>query len=472
VRRYPTRARAATGVAIAVVVAGCGGSGDRAGGEGAGRPVTLSVANPSFALDEVQPLLDEVARRSGGRVRLRLRENWLGWPWRRPEAAVVRDVAAGKADAGLVGARAWGNLGVTRFDALLAPFLVDTYALEEEVLASDVVGDMLGPVDGLGVEAVGVLPGPLRKLLGPRPLTSPGAVAGLRMGLQEGTVARATLRALGAVPVALPGGEDLGRLNGVEQHLSSIDSSGYDQKGSYLTTNVSLWPRAVVLFVGDSAYSRLDESQREALRAATHAAGARIIGVLRSTEQNATAQLCRRRRAALVTASSAGLASFRRAVAPVYARLRREPDTRLALDRIDALRRSAATDEAVPACPSARAASTGPIADGVYTNTTRRADAVRAHIPLGDRRYRLLPIRHRLVLRSGQFRLYDTYANGRTEGSMRGTYSVYRGRIVFRAGPDVISLAFSVDGRTLTFDDGGKGGYVGADFTPPWTKTG
>jgi hypothetical protein len=279
-----------------------------------------------------------------------------------------------------------------------------------------------------------------------------------------------SLRALGATPVALPGGGGLGRLDGVVQHIAAIDSISYDRTGRYLTANVTLWPRTVVFFVSERAYAKLDESQRDALRTAARDAARPTIEVLRSSERNATAQLCGRG-AVLATASAADVTALRRALAPVYADLHRDATTRSALDRIDALRsEAAAVREPAPSCALERRRSRGPIPDGVYTNTTTRRDAVRARIPPRDGLYRDVPIRHRLVLRSGDFVVYDTPVNGRTEAAFRGTYSVYRNRIVFRGGPDVIPLGYAFDGTTLTFDDGGKGGYFGARFTPPWTR--
>ena len=76
------------------------------------------------------------------------------------------------------------------------------------------------------------------------------------------------------------------------------------------------------------------------------------------------------------------------------------------------------------------------------------------------------------MLTSGAFVMYDTYPDGHTEAAgLSGTYSVFRDRIVFQGAQDRITLGWSFNGKTLRFDDDGKGGYYGAAFTPPWTKT-
>ncbi len=49
------------------------------------------------------------------------------------EAGTLQDVKAGKVDMAWVGARAFDTVGVKSFQALLAPLLVDSYALEAKV---------------------------------------------------------------------------------------------------------------------------------------------------------------------------------------------------------------------------------------------------------------------------------------------------------------------------------------------------
>ncbi len=132
------------------------------------RALTLTMANGLYRPEELQPFADEVARLSGGKMRIEFRNRWLGWPWRRPESAVIHDVAAGKADLGSVGSRAWDDVGVSSFNALHAPLLVDSYALQGEVLESGIPGEMLKALEPLRLVGLGILPGPLRKLLGVR----------------------------------------------------------------------------------------------------------------------------------------------------------------------------------------------------------------------------------------------------------------------------------------------------------------
>jgi len=157
----------ALAVIAAVVVGGCSGggaAGDKAGG--AGEPVVLRMANAYGDLNNdipaVQYFVSQVKRRSGGNVRVQVASPWGDYATD-AEQQVVRAVAAGKADLGWSGARVFDTMGVTSFQALQAPMLIDSYALQRAVLASDMPGQMLQGLDKVGVRGLGVLADGLRK---------------------------------------------------------------------------------------------------------------------------------------------------------------------------------------------------------------------------------------------------------------------------------------------------------------------
>src|SRR6266545_3007164 len=158
------RARLATVAlaAVAAVVAG-GCSADKAGG--AGEPVTLRMANAYGDLDVVPAVQDFVSRvkeRSGGNLRIQVASTWGDYA-DDAEQQVVRAVAAGKADLGWAGARVFDTMGITSFRALQAPMLIDSYALERAVAASDMPGQMLQDLTKVGVRGLGVLGDGLRR---------------------------------------------------------------------------------------------------------------------------------------------------------------------------------------------------------------------------------------------------------------------------------------------------------------------
>ena len=376
----------ALGAAITVAVAGCAGAGDdRAGGKPEPTALTLTMANGLYRPEELQPFADEVARLSGGKMRIEFRDRWLGWPWRRPESAVIHDVAAGKADLGSVGSRAWDDVGVSSFNALHAPLLVDSYALQGEVLESGIPGEMLKALEPLRLVGLGILPSPLRKLLGvERPLTQPADFRGQRIGITESRVARETLRALGATAIAVPAGSQIGGLDGIEQQVEAIESNTYDAAAKYLTTNINLWPRPLVLFMNKAAFTALEPVQRDVLREAVRNVLPETLAAIRAREQTAAAVLCRRG-LSFVVATPADISKLREALAPVYRELEQDDQTRSFIARIRQLRQATSVSaETLPSCSTGERSASAAIPDGVYTNTTTADDARRARIPAGD----------------------------------------------------------------------------------------
>ncbi len=469
---------AVVGVSLALVVItpGCGGGGDdRAGGKSTRKPVTLTLAHGDYRPTELKPFVDEVARLSGGTITIKIRNQWLGWPWRRRESGVIRDVAAGKADLGSAATRAWHAVGVTSFEALQAPLLVDSYALEEKVVAGEIAEEMLDGLEPLGVVGIGILPGPMRKLLSiDRRLAQVEDFEGVRLGITESRVGRDAVRALGATAVPFRPGTDLSGLDAVESHVDAIESNRFDDAGArHLTANLNVWPRALVVFMNKQAFEQLEASQRDLLGEALRQAIPETLAVQQSLEREAAAALCRRK-LDFVAVAPADMTALRQALSPVYRELERDGRARSFIERIRKLREEVSTSaEPPPSCLAvARSSLSVALPNGMYTNTTTAEDARRAQIPAGDPFYRDLPVRHRLVLESGDFLMYDVFADGHTEVGMSGTYSVYRDRIVFRGREDKIPLRWSFEGKTLRFDDDGEGGYFGAGFTPPWTKIG
>ena len=101
------------------------------------------------------------------------------WRWGQPafEEGIIRDVQAGKADLGWAATRAWDSVGVSDFDALHAPLLIDSYALEGRVIDSRATRAMLAGLPPLGLQGVAVLPGRLRRLASAGRPWSPGRPA-------------------------------------------------------------------------------------------------------------------------------------------------------------------------------------------------------------------------------------------------------------------------------------------------------
>jgi TRAP-type transport system periplasmic protein len=373
---------------VLVVFAGCGGSGaDKAGGASGQQPRILTMANATGDSGELDGFVGEVARLSGGTIRIQVQNRWrVGQA--KYETGLIKDVGAGKADLGWAGSRAWDSVGVMSLRALHAPLLIDSYAVQERVLQSPLVGEMLAGLEPVGLVGLGVLPGPMRKPLGvSKPLVAPADYAGLTIGVQQSLVADETMRALGARPVWFPGMGKIDRFDGIEQQTASIEGNRYDTVGKHFTANVNLWPRPLVIFAGKQVFDSLSPDQRNALRQAVANVAPAKTPALRRAEQEAAGNLCRRG-LEFQTASPDDLAALRTAVQPVYDTLAREPQTRKFLAAIAAIGKGVPAESAPPCRATGQtngqAVGGSSQLDGVYRVTTTAKDLRAAGTPAGD----------------------------------------------------------------------------------------
>jgi len=363
---------------VLVLVAGCGGSSaDKAGGTGGQKPRILTMADAGGDPGEFDGFAKEVARLSGGTIRIQVRSRWRAGQVKY-ETELINDVKAGKADLGWAGSRAWDSVGVMSLRALHAPLLIDSYVFQERVVRSPLVGEMLRGLEPTGLVGLGVLPGPMRKPLGiSKPLVAPADYAGLTIGVQQSLVADKTMRVLGAKPVWFPAMGKIDRFDGIEQQTGSIAGNRYDTIGKHVTANVNLWPRPLVIFTGKKVLDSLSPDQRNALRQAVANVVSAHTALQRRDEQEAAGNLCRRG-LTFKTASRDDLAALRRAVHPVYDDLDRDPSTREAIAAIERLKRDSPTPpDTLPRCLSGGQVITGnatPI-DGVYEMTTNKSAA-------------------------------------------------------------------------------------------------
>ncbi|WP_170223366.1 hypothetical protein [Nonomuraea turkmeniaca] len=331
-----------------LVLTGCGPAG-KADGTGTPEPVVLTMVSIRDAA-EVEDFVAQVDRLSGGTVRIEATHRWhANDP--ESEADLVREVRAGTHTLGVVGARVWHGLGVRSFDALLAPLEIRDLALERAVLGdAELTSRMLEGPAALGLEGIGILPGPLRKPAGvERRFLGPADYKGAGIAISAGEVAARSLAALGAaaVPYAFEGAP-VDRFDGVELQIAAVRGNQYDGALRSLTADVSLWPRPLTILAGSNA---LTPDQRDLLRRAAVAALPKSIEFIRSFEQQAIGVLCGRDAMKLVIAGPERVRELRAALAPVYTWLEEDRRTRDLLARIRVLRDSTPAEPA-PACPA------------------------------------------------------------------------------------------------------------------------
>jgi TRAP-type C4-dicarboxylate transport system substrate-binding protein len=361
-----------------LVLAGCHGGSDKAGGNAAGKTTVLTLAVPFGQPTEVNGFAEEVSRLSHGTMRIAVTPRWR-YGQIAYEKGLIGDVRAGKADLGAAGSRAWDSVGVNSLRALGAPFLIDSYALQDRVLGSPMIPVMLHGLRSLRLVGLGVLPSEMRRPLAvTHALLGPSDYAGRRIGVQQSLVASSTMRALGARPVWFGGGASITRFDGIEYTVSDIQGSGYDGPGKYLTSNVVLWPRPVVLFARRAAFAALTPAQRRILKQAVADDRTAETKAMTGAERADAEILCGRRLLRFVTASSADIAALRKAVRPVYAQLERDPQTRRFIAEIQRLRaRVRAPTAKVPSCRASASvgapAGATPV-DGAYAVTVSPRD--------------------------------------------------------------------------------------------------
>jgi TRAP-type transport system periplasmic protein len=472
----------ALAVIAAVVAGGCGGgggSGDKAGGSG--EPVVLRMANAYGDLQTapvIEHFVSQVKERSGGNVRVQVASTWGDYA-DDAEQQVVRAVAAGKADLGWAGARVLDTMGVTSFQALQAPMLIDSYALQQAVLASDMPGQMLQGLTKVGVHGLGVLPDGLRKPIAVKhPLLGVRDWRGITFGTLKSAGQAQAIRSLGATPMEVfrrSRNEALldGRLQGLEMDLFVYEHSGPVQPAPYVTTNVNLWPQMDVLLANPDRLGRLTGQQRGWLQQAAQDAAGRV-SAFADRDARSFKNACQSG-ARFANASQADLAALRNAFAPVYASLGQDPQTKAFIQRIQALKQStpAGAPLAIPGgctgkAPQQPAASAGTAPaglNGTYRYLLTKEDARKVGDPEVDR----FPKVNTVKLR-----------DGKVEGGCFGqgaTYSVTGDRITF----DTPEYGYST---TFTFSVDGKGNLHLTPVPPmdkgdafqcsykPWTKIG
>jgi TRAP-type C4-dicarboxylate transport system substrate-binding protein len=443
--------------ALACAAVGCSG-GTKAGGRPLTHSIVLPIANHETEGRDLAEYIAAVDRLSGGSIHLEHREGWRG-PQVDYDRATVADVRAGRIDLAKIAVRSLDTVGVTDFQALDAPFLVDSIALERTVLASPLVDDMLAGLAHAGVVGLAVLPGEPRRPFGQRRrFLSPSDYRGAVFGIGPSILSLETLEALGARPRNYISQDLPYAFDGAELDLATIEGSGYDTSVTSLTGNVVLWPRAFVVVANRKVFAKLTAEQREILRTAGREALSPAIRRLRIEERDEVGILCRRRQLTLVQATQPELAALRAAVRPVYATLERSAVTRARIRQIESMKRRLPPEPPVGCgLPLARQRATTPL-DGTWEMTA-------------DARYGIDAGRYRLVLRHGHWR-FSHLSTPKWGGS--GVFAVRGGdtlRVHSEDGGDAI-YRWNVFRETLTLRFTSE--HVGAPNPTyaPWHRVG
>jgi TRAP-type C4-dicarboxylate transport system substrate-binding protein len=449
---------------------------NRAGGTIDARATELTMADIwEGAPAQLTDWITQVHDLSHGSIRINLKDTWrkgeLG-----NEARTVQDVKQRKVDMAWVGARAMDRVGVTSFQALLAPMLVDNYDLEASVFQAGIPAQMLTGVAAAGVVGVGVLPGPMRKVLGiAKPFLAPADFAGARIADQDSALVQTTLHALGATAVPVPGGviHDVDGVDGMEQNLGAIAGNRYDTIAKFTTANLNLWPRPIVIVMGRAAWAKLSSTQRDILRRAAAAALLPAIDASRQDDQQAVPVLCKNG-VTLPTALPQQLTELRAAVEPVYSSLRRDASTRKWLDQIQAQKDQLHADPETVSCARIGAPQPASPIDGTYWQRNNPADdiltACHGTPPPGAAAHGTLEV----VFDHGNVTQYEQPDGGTKDVGWRGTYQIFRDTLELTEDgtTHAFTVTWSLHGSTLTLSNlhNGRCDDVAAWTSRPWIK--
>jgi TRAP-type transport system periplasmic protein len=334
----------------ALAAAGCGSSPvNRAGQAVTGRPVTLTLADHEGEPGDVIRWAEAVERLSHGSLKISVDNGWRG---AEPDydKGIIADVRNGKVDLAKVAARAYDEVGVTSFQPLLAPLLIDSTRLEAEVLRGPIGDRALRGTARLGLVGLALYPTELRRPIGiTRTLRGPSDYRGAQISTREGRVTAATLRALGAHRVALPATDPLLSVDGAELPPTGVSQrSALPRSARGITGNVVLWPKPITIVMNRAAFARLSPAQQDALRGAADVARAATAEEEGARSADARNTLCLLG-ARIVTASPAALTGLRTAVQPVYDKIARAPGNADALTQIERMK-SASRPESL-SCP-------------------------------------------------------------------------------------------------------------------------
>jgi TRAP-type C4-dicarboxylate transport system substrate-binding protein len=392
-REQTRRATFATAALLAVAAAAGCASGDKAGGSGG--PVTLRIGTDDPAGRPSGTAMDEFARQarrlSGGRIRIEPvfqaggTTSAPGWDQR-----IAHMVQAGRLDMGVVPARAWDTEGVTSLRALHAPFLVTSDTLLNRIVRGDVADQMLAGLDRAGIVGLALLPEELRHPFAfGQPFLKVEDFAGQVVRVPRSDVAYSTFRHLGARPEDLAGPRFMravanGSVRGADAGFAIV--SGSLPRSATATANVTLFPKANTLVIGQRAWKKLDDANRAVLREAARRTVASVVST-RVGERDAARRYCAAG-GRVVLADKPDIAAMVEATSPVYAVLERDAQTRGLIARIRALKRSLPPDADVAgACDAARtvaaagAVGDAHVVDGVWRSNPTYEEGLAAGLP-------------------------------------------------------------------------------------------
>ena len=457
------RAAGALLVTLLVVTAACSAQTGRGVGSQPASMV-LTLANGNDGHEFLQPFADAVSVATDGTVTIEFQDGAHRGE-ANYETQIVDDVVKGVYDLGWVAPRPWHDRGITTFDAIMAPFLIDSYALQGAVLEGDLTDQMLAGLDGTGLVGLGIAPGPLRRMATAGiALDAADSLAGKVVAIHDSAIARMTFEQLGATTVSLPSGGTLGAVDALEQQLDSILGNRYHEDLPEVAVDLAVWPRPIILFANKARFDALSDEQRAGIRSAADQFASLALTAAEGEDTSAVRDLCADG-AKLILAGAEVRAALLAAVQPVYDELARDQTTAAMLERIAALKTQTAAPAATASCATAEASPTtapgGGFPEGIYEARLSCADLEAywaGHPTPADQRFPC-PLVMGFTLEDGEW--VESYGES-------WDYSFFGDHV--QLGD--FTMRWTWDGEHLTFSEveGGTPGDAQAWTTKPFVK--
>lgn len=229
--------------------------------------------------------------------------------------------------------------GSGRSRSLHAPLLFPDETAVARFLSSAPIEPLLEPLAEAGLVGLALLPGGLRRPFGiTAPLLGPDDWRGKVIRTHASLTGETALRRLGATPVLRANGElRVGPppgIDGLDIHPEALMDWGYS---GWLTWNVPLWPRLLLLVANRARLERLSPDARTLLENAARQAQREPARTLPSMQRNALPDAV-----TPVEASDEQLAQLRQELHPVYEELRSTSEGEKTLAQIELQVRGAA----------------------------------------------------------------------------------------------------------------------------------
>ena len=230
------------------------------------------------------------------------------------EVGVIQLVKDGTFDLGLAASRSFNSEGITSFQALQAPFLIDNDALAKAVASSDAASRMLENLSSSGLTGLTLWPEDLRHPFSvdpAKPLLSPEDFQGLTIRVTDKGVGEMLIKALGGNPI-FEASDYQGAESGLRQGATLTGQPS-------ATGNVTFFAKYQVLFANGGTFGKLSDAQRTVLREAAAAAQKKALAE-RPSDVEAGSTWCADG-GTIVLASDEQVAAFQKASQPVFDKL-------------------------------------------------------------------------------------------------------------------------------------------------------